>query len=206
MDDSAVIQAFVGHVMQGEAILLSNPNLRTESIFRTSQLLSKKEGLIATAKLTQKPRSILAKKSSAYWQLIHQAMLAKSLFPVEDLQSGGFCTYQHRTIPEGYQINCTEAMKLWRAWWGSSSRNQRLGIPLEFLLLIKGSAQRQGTWYPIRAIICSNGTLYIKTLGGEVAAHGLEMVVWLHKPLELNRVDSPASTVTPPVRPGLKGY
>jgi hypothetical protein len=40
---------------------------------------------------------------------------------------------------------------------------------------------RQGTWYPIRDIICSHGTLYIKTIGDEVVIYGADMLIWEQK-------------------------
>ena len=81
MDDIALIQTFVQNFIQGQPILLSNPNLRTEPVADTIQLLGKTEGLIVKAMLTEKPRSALVKRSSRYWELIHQALFANSFFP-----------------------------------------------------------------------------------------------------------------------------
>lgn len=79
MNDLTLIQTFVQSFIRGEAILLSNPNLRIEPAFGTMQLLAKKEGLIATAKLADKPRCVLVKQKSSHWEPIHQTMLGKLL-------------------------------------------------------------------------------------------------------------------------------
>ena len=71
MDDLTLIEAFIASFIQGEVVLLSNPNLRCEPIFGTVQLLAKKEGIIAIAKPNQEPRSALVKQDSLYWEEIH---------------------------------------------------------------------------------------------------------------------------------------
>ncbi len=183
MNDLTLVQTFVQSFIQGEAILLSNPNLRVEQSFDTIQLLAKKAGLVATAKLTDKPRSVLVRQKSFYWELIHQTLLEKSYFP--SLQKGGFYSYQHYTIPEGYQVNCTNAMDLFRRfWWSRSSRNYHFGISMDLLILT------QANWYPIRDLHLEprnemhHEMLYVKTLRGEVALHGSDIVVWLKKAKE----------------------
>lgn len=79
IDDMALIQTFVQSFVQGQAILLSNSKLRAEPVVNTIQLIAKTEGLIVKAKINEnKQRSALVKRSSPYWELIHQAMLANS--------------------------------------------------------------------------------------------------------------------------------
>lgn len=196
MDDLTLIQTFVQSFIQGEAILVSNPNLRIEPTFGTIQLLAKKEGLIATAKLADKPRSVLVKQKSSHWEPIHQTMLGESYFPVR--QTDGLDTYQHRTIPEGYQMNYTRAIELLqRTWWRSHDvRGRRLGISMDVLILTRG------TWYPARDLDLNsrNGAVYIKTLGGELTLHSWEMVIWLRK----KKQDSDASTSTSGTGPSSK--
>jgi hypothetical protein len=202
MNDLALIQAFVQSFVQGKAVLLSNPNLRVEPAFDTTQLLAKKEGLIATAKLTDKPRSVLVKQKSSHWELIHRVMLGESCFPIR--QMDGFYTYQYRTVPEGYQMNCTSAMDLFqRFWWSRSSHNYHFGIPMDLLILAWEA------WYPIRDLHLEprnemhHEMLYVKTLRGEVALHGSDIVVWLKK---IKENSSDAATPSIGMRPGSRGY
>ncbi len=100
----------------------------------------------------------------------------ETFFPlIGEVGKEDFYGYQHRTVLNGYQMHCTDAMKLWQAWWGSSSRKKRLGIPLDLLFL------NEGIWSPVADLICRNGTLYLKTWGKEVALQGSDIVVWLKK-------------------------
>jgi hypothetical protein len=172
MDDIAVIEAFAKAAIAEEDLLLSNPSFRIETSFNTIQLLTVNEGLIATSKHGEKPLSVAVNHRSSYWELLHQTLLTLSFVPTGETQKD-FYRYQYCTAPQGYRLECTQAMDLWRAWWGSSHRNRRKTIPLELLI------QRRGTWYPVKDIITSHGALYIKTLGSELTLHGSDLVVWL---------------------------
>jgi len=172
IDDMALIQAFVQNFIQGQAILLSNSKLKAEPVGDTIQLTAKTEGLIVKAKLADKRRSAFVKRSSTYWELIHQAMLENSFFPIEQLDKDGLYHYQHHPIPENYQMHCTQAIELWKVWWGLRNRNYSPSIPMDYIIL------RRGTWYPIRDIICSRGSLYIKTIGDEDVIFGTDMLIW----------------------------
>jgi len=183
MDDLTLIEAFIAGFIQGEVVLLSNPNLRSEPIFNTVQLLAKKEGIIAIA-TSQEPRSALVKRDSFYQAEIHQIMSAKSFLPIGTTEKDGFDNYQHCPVPNGYQLHYTNALQLWGVWWGRKSR-RRLGIPMDLLIL------NQGSWSPFRDLICSDGILYLKTLGRELILHGADMVVWLKKLEEETPVSKP---------------
>lgn len=181
MDDATLIQAFIEGLIQGNPVLVSNPNLRAEPVFDAYQLIAKKEGLIATSKLTTQPRNAMVRGETSYWESIHQFMVAKSFLPTGDVQIENFYNYQQHTVPKGYEMHYTNAMQLWRAWW-SRKGSSRIGIPMELLILNRGS------WSPLREIICSNGRLYIKTLGRDIVIYGSETMVWLKKIVEANPV------------------
>ena len=50
----------------------------------------------------------------------------ETFFPlIGEVRKEDFYDYQHRTVLNGYQMYCTDAMKLWQAWWMSNSRHMR---------------------------------------------------------------------------------
>lgn len=175
MDDLELIQAFVRGILQDQAVLLSNPSLKAESVFNTVQLSARPEGLIATTERSGDLRSILVKQSSPYWDLLHQTLIAESFFPIGEVNQDGFWRYRACQAPAGYQLHSTTGMELWRVWWSINKGRRSQVLPMDLLIL------RRGTWYPIRDIITSFGTLYLKTLGEEVAIHGSDILIWLKK-------------------------
>lgn len=172
IDDISLIQTFVQNFIQEQEIHLHNPNLKTECVGDTIQLLGKTEGLVAKAMFAEKPPSLLVKKSSRYWELLHQALFANSCFPIGQIQNGVY-RYQHRPMPESYQMHCTDALDLWQIWLAEENRNQRPGLPMDIIVL------RQGTWYPVLEMNYRYGKiLYVKTIADQVAIDGVEMLIW----------------------------
>lgn len=174
LDDIALIRQFV----KGETTLAANQNLRVESAFNALQLLVKRRGVIATAQLNDgKVRAILARAESEYWGLVHQVAQEHGLMPADVQDQAGWMKYECRPIPDGYQVNYTESRLLWKEWWVRSRQSPNRAIQLNLLIFV---AKRQ-QWYPIRDIICHEGTLYIKTLVAELVLLANDSVVWLNQ-------------------------
>ncbi|MEJ1935224.1 hypothetical protein WDZ92_33935, partial [Nostoc sp. NIES-2111] len=83
--------------------------------------------------------------------------------------------YKYCEIPKGYQMHCMKSVHLWRSWWKYRKNKSQLGIPLDLLI------RNRNSWYPIRDLIISDGLLYIKTLGSEIAVHSNDLLIWLSK-------------------------
>lgn len=195
LDDIALIRQFVS----GEATLASNQNLRVESTFNGAQLLAKRSGLIATAKLsTGQVSAVVAKQSSEYWGVLHQVLQEYGFTPTATAGQTGTMEYVRRSVPPGYHINYTEARLLWREWWTRNGRNWSRTMQLNVLIFIEKRQQ----WYPIREIICHEGVLYIKTLVAEIAIAITDSLVWLSSiPPESKEVESRSQPPQTPVQP-----
>jgi hypothetical protein len=202
MDDLTLVKTYVEGFIHRQPLMLCNSNLRTEPLFGSVQLLSKKEGVVSTARFQDPPLSALVKYSSPYWSLVHQALVEKSFFPSSDPAAKTCYRYQHRPIPDGYEIQCTLAKELWRVCW-SRGHSSRYGIPMDLLIFSRGPTGRHETWYPIRGMECLNGRLVVKLLGGEESYDSDDMVVWLRK------TAGPSLRKTSgkrPMRPDLRNY
>lgn len=198
VEDPLLIAAFVDNFVQSQSLLLANANLRIEPTFDTLQLLSKKEGLLATAALAAQPLTATVRYGSSYWDCIHQTLIEQSLFPIPSLRKGTFHTYQRRQIPAGYQMHCTSAKELWRVWWGGGVHS-RFGISMELLILSRGPLGRQETWHPVRNMESRLGAIFVRMLGGEVALQPSELVVWLKKE-DTPAEESPEKRLRPDLR------
>ncbi len=169
LNDITLIQKFV----KGEDTLLANLNLRIEPGFNAVQLLGKKGGLIATLKLADKVRIALVRRESEYWEVLHQVLQNNSFVPKDQAEQQGFTQYEQHEIPAGYKMNYTEATLLWKAWWLHSRQKYNRNLQLDILIF------QRNTWYPIKDIIYSQGTLFIKTWISEVVLRGSDRLIWL---------------------------
>lgn len=179
MDNPTLIQTFVEGLVNGQFVMLSNTDLRTELTFDSMQLLAR-EGLVSAAKLTTTPLSALVRQTSSYWELVHQAMLSQRFFPLTEVASARYYTYQRHDVPEGYIVHCTTAIELWRKCW-QRGHGYCYAIPLDLLVLSRGPLGRKETWYPLKGIESGDGKLLIRFLGGGIELEGSDIVVWLEQ-------------------------
>jgi hypothetical protein len=170
-----LIREFVNKSIEKQDILLSNPILTAQTVYKTNQLTAKSEGVVATAPLTNIVAEFSIQSKSSHWELINQVLAESNYLLKGEIDHRGFYCYQRCEVPKGYQMNCSKSVLLWRAWWKYRKNALRGGIPLDLLI------QNRDSWYPIRDLIISDGLLYIKTLGSEIAVHSEDLVIWLSK-------------------------
>jgi hypothetical protein len=170
-----LIREFVDKAIQKKDVLLSNSALTAQTVYKTNQLTAKSQGVIATAQLDGEFCEFLLQAKSSYWEMMNQVLAEYSYVLKGEIDNRGFYRYKYSKVPKGYQMHCTQSVFLWRAWWKHRKNVLRGGIPLELLI------QNRDSWYPIRDLNISDGLLYIKTLGSEIAVHSEDLVTWLSK-------------------------
>jgi hypothetical protein len=175
--DEVLIQGFVDDFLQGNSAFLSNQNLRMEATLNTMQLLSSKEGVIATAKGKETPIKMVVRSTSSYWELLHHCLTTQSFYPLLKAPQENCYIYRFCEPPEGYTLYCTTAKELWRACWGRGF-GIRSGIPLDLLVWRQGPAERKETWYSLRGMDCENAQLMIKMLGWTETISSTDLVIW----------------------------
>jgi hypothetical protein len=177
MSDEALIEAFIHGFFQGDMVLLSNQQLRVENLRTSMQLMSVKEGCIATANVHATPLSIMVRHSSSYGKLLHGSLMAQLFYPLVRAKQDNCYNYRFCEAPEGYELYCTTAKDLWRACWGRGF-GLRAGIPLDLLIWRQGPAGSQEKWYSLRGMDCDQGQLTIKLLGWFDAVDSSDLIVW----------------------------
>lgn len=187
LSDDDLIKHFIQDSLQNREVLLANANLTAQSAHHANhsiqnQLLSKKEGLVASSQLNHEFPEFIIRDSSSFWKTLNYALAQHHFIPItqqfknQPKVNNQFSSYQYVKIPQGYHMACTKAMDLWRLWW-KYSRRARHGSRLALDLLVR---VRQ-TWYPIQNLEVSNGLLFIKTLVDETTLHGEDLIFWLEK-------------------------
>lgn len=170
-----LIREFVNKSFYKQDVLLSNSVLIAQTMYKTNQLTAKSEGLIATVQLNHTLPEFLIQPKSSHWELMNQALAENYYLLKGEIDRRGFYQYEYCQVPKDYQMHCTKSVMLWRAWWKYRKYVLKGGIPLELLI------KHRDSWYPIRDLMISDGLLYIKTLGTEIAVHSDDLVIWLSK-------------------------
>lgn len=179
LDDITLIQQFIS----GEATLAANQKLRIEPAFNSVQLMAKRGGLIATMNRSGSRQTVLLRQESDYSAIMRQILLARQFVPVAGVgDQSGFEQYRADEIPAGYEATHATAKALWKEWWRTARKKSGHGIYMDILIFVRD------TWYPIRNIVCSQGSLFVTTLVSEVSFESGEQLTWLRQ--------------LPPLRPG----
>lgn len=172
LNDITLIQQFIN----GEATLAANQKLRIEPAFNSVQLLANRGGLIATMKRSGSRQTVLLRQQTDYSATMRQLLLARQFFPVTGTGGQpGFEQYQADEIPAGYEAIHSTAKALWKEWWRTARKKSGHGIYMDILIFARD------TWYPIRNIVCSQGSLFVTTLVGEVSFESSEQLTWLRQ-------------------------
>jgi hypothetical protein len=174
MDNATLIRSFVESVVAGKSTLVANAELRIEPIGETLQLWAKQEGMVSSARPTHKTASVILKDKTHFWPTLHNTLLENSFLPTHPAPSKGFYQYELAKVPPHYEVNYTDGLLLLQAWWQYRQQEDRSG--LLGMLVWHGR-----TWYPIRNIDCTQGTLSILSWGSEISVQPSERVVWLLK-------------------------
>ncbi|AFY48346.1 hypothetical protein Nos7524_2507 [Nostoc sp. PCC 7524] len=170
-----LLREFVNQSIHNKEVLLANTSLQAQTVYKSNQVTAKAEGVIATVQLAHKTLEFSIKSTSSYWELMNEALADHSYILTGEIDERHCYRYQYCPLPPGYRMHCTKSVHLWRAWWKYRKNKLQLGIPLDLLIRTRTS------WYPIRDLIISDGLLYIKTLGSEIAVHSDDLVIWLSK-------------------------
>ncbi|MEM9905783.1 MAG: hypothetical protein AAF921_12245 [Cyanobacteria bacterium P01_D01_bin.44] len=196
LSDQSLIETFVQDSLQGRESLLANPNLQAMMNAGVQQLMAKQSGIVMSASLEDGHPQFLVQLTSTYNQLIGQVLVSQGFLPSEDMLDRNTGTKQHSflkyipvKLPKGYEPRCTGAIDLWKTWWSYAKRSRSQVIPLDLVIRCRH------TWYPIKDIFVTEGLIYIKTLGAEIALHSGDTVFWLKK-------DKPVSL---PAKPSVLG-
>ncbi|MGC1308141.1 MAG: response regulator [Phormidesmis sp.] len=182
-DDMALVQAFTRGFINKQPVLLSTPHLIADASSESTTLANKTEGVIVSVKLINGKLTAIVRRDSAYWELVRHVLVENNFFPVSQ-RTNGTHYYQHRTIPERCQIYHTSAKELWEAWHGKVSFGQagsgqetsdRLSTQFVRASII---VLRRGAWYHIQKLVCTEDSLHIKTIGGEMFTALDDSMVW----------------------------
>jgi hypothetical protein len=167
----------IGYFAQGQKRSISSRNLKLE-FTETSIRLSNTNGkLIGISKQTNEwQRKVLIANDSIYRDQIVEILLARSYIRRHRSSHPDFTEYHYYRVPKGYQLQYTETIQLWRAWW--HDKRDRLNAPnasIDMPIFTKGN------WYQVRDLQPKQGNFTIQTAIGAINYAPEDYIVWLER-------------------------
>ena len=179
--ESEIIRYFA----QGQKQSIVSQNLKleyTETSIRLSDVNAKLIGI--SKQVNQWQRKVLISNNSAYKSKIVEILTAAGFISRHKSSHPDFAEYHYYQVPEGYKLNYTQVIQLWKIWWHHKSDptltserlRQRVNITKKSIDLLIFS---KGNWHLVRDFQPKQGNFSILTARGEMAIEPEEYIVWI---------------------------
>jgi hypothetical protein len=169
--ESEIIRCFA----QGQQQAIFSENLKLECTETSIRLTNNNGKLIGISKqVNQWQRKVLIGTNSVYKSILIKTLLAAGFIARQKSSHPEFSEYHYYQVPDGYNLQYTEIIQLWRTWWHNKRYQLNLVIaPIDLLVFLKGN------WYPIKDLQPKQGSFVLLTARGEMAIEAEDYIVWI---------------------------
>ena len=180
-EELEIIEYFV----QGQKHSIATQELKLEYTETSIRLSDRDCKLIGISKqVNQSQRKVLISNNSVYKSAIIDALKDLGFITRQKSSHPEFTEYHYYTIPDGYKLNYTDAIQLWRIWWNSKRYQlNSSSSPIDVLTFSKGN------WYLVRDLQPKQGNFILKTERGKITIEPGEYLVWIDR-IELKQQNS----------------
>jgi hypothetical protein len=175
LDLTAEELEIIGYFTQGQKHSIVSENLKleyTETSIRISDSSCKLLGI--SKQVNQWQRKVLISNKSVYKPSIARMLVASGFITRQKSSHPEFTEYHHYIVPDGYKLNYTEVIQLWKIWW--NNKRYQLNAPtapIDVLIFSKGN------WQMVRDLQPKQGNFILLTARGEIKIEPEEYVVWI---------------------------
>jgi hypothetical protein len=177
----------IGYFAQGQKHSLASENLKLEYTDTSIRLSDRQAILVGISKQVNKwQRKVLISDKSVYKDTITQTLLAAGFIARKKSSHPEFTEYHHYQMPDGYKLNYTEVIQLWRAWWHNKRYQLNVAVtPIDVLFFSKGN------WCPVQDLQPKQGSFILYTAKGEISIEPEEYIVWIDRSDTSISIESP---------------
>jgi hypothetical protein len=177
----------IGYFAQGQKHSLASENLKLEYTDTSIRLSDRQAILVGISKQVNKwQRKVLISDKSVYKDTITQTLLAAGFIARKKSSHPEFTEYHHYQMPDGYKLNYTEVIQLWRAWWHNKRYQLNVAVtPIDVLFFSKGN------WCPVQDLQPKQGSFILHTAKGEISIEPEEYIVWIDRSDTSISIESP---------------
>ena len=167
--------AIVGYFARGQKQSSSSQNLKLEATDTSIRLSDRSGRLIGISKqVNQWQRKVLVSNSYGDRATIVGALSDLGFITRQKSSHPEFTEYHHYHVPDGYKLNYTEVIELWKVWW--NHKRYQLNNPQPPIDVLTFS---KGNWCLVEDLQPKQGNFILRTLRGEIKIEPEEYVVWI---------------------------
>jgi hypothetical protein len=179
----------IGYFVRGQKHSLASQGLKLEYTETSIRLSDRECKLLGISKqVNQWQRKVLISNKSVYRFAVIDALIELGFITKQKSSHPEFTEYHYYTILDGYKLNYTEAIQLWRVWWNSKRYQLNSSTsPIDVLTFSRGN------WYLVRDLQPKQGDFILRTDRGEITVEPKECLVWIDR-IELKQQDSSSNS------------
>jgi hypothetical protein len=167
----------IGYFARGQKYSFSSKNLKLD-FSETSVRLSDRQGkLLGISKQANEwQQKVLVSNNSNYNVKIVEALTKREFIAKQKSSHPDFAEYHYYQVPNGYKLNYTKILDLWKVWWKNKcERLQGQKSIVDPLIFSKGS------WQQIQDLHPQQEHFLLQMTTGDPIVCGENWVVWIDK-------------------------
>ena len=165
----------IGYFAQGQKHSISSQNLKLEYTDTSIRLSTRDGKLLGISKqVTQWQRKVLISNNSVYRENMVVNLMELGFITREKSSHPEFTEHHYYQIPDGYKLNYTQTIELWKVWW--NNKRYQLNLPKPPIHVLTFT---KGNWYLVRDLQPKQGNFIIRTEPGDIAVEPDEYIVWI---------------------------
>jgi hypothetical protein len=175
--------AIIGYFVQGQKQSVASQNLKIEYTQTSIRLSNSSAQLIGISKqINEWQRKVLISNNSVYKARIVEALTAGGFISRQKSSHPEFAEYHYYNLPDGYKLNYTAVIQLWKIWWHNKNDStterlrQKINTNSKSINLL---VFNKGNWHLVRDLQPKQGNFSILTARGEMAIEPEEYIVWI---------------------------
>jgi hypothetical protein len=180
----------IGYFARGQKYSFSSKNLKLEFTDTSIRLSDRQGKLIGISKQANEwQRKVLVSNNSNYNSKIIEFLVERGFIAKQKSSHPDFTEYHYYKIPDGYKLNYTKILQLWKVWWKNKcDRLHNQNLIFEPLIFSKGS------WHQIQDLQPQQEHFLLQMVKGDPIVCAEDLVVWVDK-VQVSSINlSPQST------------
>jgi hypothetical protein len=167
----------IRYFAQGQKHSISSNNLKLEYTETSIRLSNNSGKLLGITKQTNEwQRKVLITNNSIYRSIIIQSLAELGFIDLNRSSHPNFTEHHYYDIPDGYKLNYTEVIQLWRSWWNNKRYEINVtNVPIDISIFARGN------WYQVQDLQPRQGNFILQTARGELIIPPEDYVVWIDR-------------------------
>jgi hypothetical protein len=175
----------IGYFARGQKYSFSTKNLKLDFTDTSIRLSDRQGKLLGISKQTNEwQRKVLVGNNSNYNAKIVEVLTERGFIAKQKSSHPDFTEYHHYKIPNGYKLNYTKVLQLWKVWWKNKcdSLSERLHQGLHHRnSIVDPLIFSKGSWQQIKDLQPQQEHFLLQMVNGEPIVCAEDWVVWIDK-------------------------